>query len=67
MLAIGTKLYGYCGGWFGRDAYDTKRIEAVGVDWVVARAWGGPGVFFASGKLVHEALSVFTVEPKDGD
>ena len=39
MLRIGTLLYGYCGGYFG-DSYDTKRIEAIGTDWVVARELG---------------------------
>ena len=38
-LQIGQILYGFCGGHFGRDfaAYHDKRIEAVGVDWVVVR------------------------------
>jgi hypothetical protein len=34
---IGMLLFGYCDGYFGRDSYDTKRIEAFGVDWIVAR------------------------------
>ena len=37
MIAIGTKLYGFCGGIFGRDSYSEKRVEAFGVDWVVIR------------------------------
>ena len=37
MIRVGTKLYGYCGGYFGRDSYDDKRVEAIGVDWVVCR------------------------------
>ncbi len=41
-LAVGTLLYGYCGGLFGRDSYDTKRVEAIGVDWVVVRTVEGP-------------------------
>ncbi len=36
-IRVGTLLYGYCGGWFGRDSYETKRVEALGADWVVAR------------------------------
>ena len=34
---VGTVLYGYCNGYFGRDSYADKRIEAVGTDWIVAR------------------------------
>ncbi len=37
MVGIGTVLYGFCNGFFGRDSYDDKRIEAIGADWVVAR------------------------------
>lgn len=38
MLRVGDKLYGFCGGAFGRDSHDDKRVEAIGSDWVVARA-----------------------------
>ena len=38
MIGVGTILYGYCDGFFGRDSYSNKRIEAVGADWVVARS-----------------------------
>lgn len=41
MIAVGKLLYGYCNGFFGRDSYDTKRIEAFGVDWMVVRENGG--------------------------
>ena len=34
---IGTELYGSCNGFFGRDSYRPKRIEALGADWVVVR------------------------------
>jgi len=34
---IGKVLKGYCDGWFGRDGYGDKTIEAVGSDWVVVR------------------------------
>lgn len=34
---IGMMIYGFCNGYFGRDSYDDKRIEAIGVDWIVAR------------------------------
>ena len=36
-LEVGDQLLGFCGGWFGRDSYHDKIIEALGPDWVVAR------------------------------
>lgn len=36
-IYVGTVLYGFCGGEFGRDGYADKRVEAIGTDWVVAR------------------------------
>jgi hypothetical protein len=40
MSNIGRKIYGYCSGYFGRDSYADKVIEAEGVDWIVARPNG---------------------------
>jgi len=40
-VVVGTKLYGYCDGYFGTDSYGDKRVEAIGADWVVARELGG--------------------------
>jgi len=37
-MNVGRIIYGYCNGFFGRDSYNNKRIEAEGIDWVVARA-----------------------------
>ncbi len=37
MLAIGMILHGYCNGYFGRDSFFNKRVEAFGADWIVAR------------------------------
>lgn len=42
MLPVGTMLFGYCDGYFGRDSYTDKEVEAVGVDWVVVRTDWGP-------------------------
>lgn len=61
-VRVGTVLYGFCGGAFGRDSYRTKRVEAVGVDWVVARAIGrvdaGPEFArFASPDEMREELA----------
>lgn len=44
-LRVGDLLYGFCGGYFGRDSYDVKRVEAIGADWVVARGEDGQPVF----------------------
>lgn len=54
--AVGTVLHGFCYGAFGRDSYDEKRVEAVGVDWVVARNSEGRPVM-ASGADVHDQLA----------
>lgn len=37
MIYVGTILDGYCNGYFGRDSYGEKKIEAVGADWIVVR------------------------------
>lgn len=43
MLFIGSELFGYLGGTFGRDCpHGSKRVEAVGADWLVLRTEGGP-------------------------
>lgn len=65
-LQIGQMLYGYCGGIFGRDSYEDKRVEAVGIDWVVVREDDGiPN--FASGFTDLEYLQrdECIKEPKD--
>ncbi len=36
-LRVGDVLYGFCAGYFGRDSYEDKRVEAIGADWVVVR------------------------------
>lgn len=36
-ILIGSVLYGYCGGVFGRDSYENKRVEAFGADWIICR------------------------------
>lgn len=35
-IKAGDKLYGFCGGAFGRDSYNTKTVIAVGETWVLA-------------------------------
>lgn len=63
QLLVGTILYGYCGGYFGRDSYEDKRVEAVGVDWVVTRNADGY-VEFAYGETIHTLLAEYTT-PED--
>lgn len=68
-LMVGDLLYGYCRGEFGKEAYDTKRVEAVGADWVVARETrevgmdpdegDGASPIFAYGEHIHELLWLF--------
>ena len=61
-LNVGDTLYGFCGGYFGRDSYSDKRVEAIGKDWVVARDDNGR-VQFASGDPKH--LVQFKTETDD--
>ena len=42
MSNVGRQLHGYCDGYFGRDSYGDKIIEAEGYDWIVAREYGEP-------------------------
>jgi hypothetical protein len=65
QLQVGQTLYGFCGGYFGRDSYHDKRVEAVGADWVVVRRAdfnreNGDYVEFAQGQNIHETLSEYT-------
>lgn len=39
----GDILHGFCGGSFGRDSYACRRVEAVGLDWIVTRSGLGDG------------------------
>jgi hypothetical protein len=41
-LRVGDVLDGFCDGWFGRDSYGKKYVEAIGADWVVCRENGRP-------------------------
>ena len=34
---LGVRIFGFCNGYFGRDSYEDKVIEAIGHDWLVAR------------------------------
>lgn len=57
-IRVGTVLYGFCHGAFGRDSYADKRVEAIGADWVVARATNGSvQVFYGTA----EELAGYTI------
>lgn len=49
MLRVGQIIYGYCGGLWGNEGlvHQERRVEAIGVDWVVVRDDGGTPDFFA--------------------
>lgn len=64
MILVGTLIYGYCGGEFGRDSYETKRVEAVGADWIVCRDRDGV-IHFASGETIIADLERYTTKPND--
>jgi hypothetical protein len=68
-LAVGDVLHGFCGGYFGRDHYECCAVEAVGVDWVVARELDGTALSFASGREDLAQLRQYrapTTKPADG-
>ncbi len=54
-IEVGDTILGYAGGFFGRDSHDTRHVEAVGSDWVIAREERGT-VVLASGEDIHEQL-----------
>ena len=68
-MNIGKLIYGYCNGYFGRDSYDTKRIEAEGWDWIVARELDENSrpefAQFNSEKEKQERINEWSVKPKD--
>jgi hypothetical protein len=34
---VGDAIHGFAGGYFGRDSYECRLVEAVGKDWIVTR------------------------------
>lgn len=66
-VGVGTKLYGFCNGYFGRDSYEDKRIIAMGEwngsNWIVA-ATDDNKVLFAEG-FDQKLLEEWTVEDTD--
>ena len=63
MLYVGQMLYGYCGGYFSPHIPSDKRIEAIGLDWIVARSIDDAIfgiVVFAQADNIHEILKEYT-------
>ena len=44
-LWVGDVIHGFAGGVFGRDSYTCRRIEAIGIDWIVTRNKNGVAEF----------------------
>ena len=75
-LWVGQILKGFCNGYFGRDSYGEKRIEAVGPDWIVVRDYeysfrdnenGTPNLArFDSHEQMHELVADWFEETKNG-
>jgi hypothetical protein len=66
-LRVGDILHGFCGGMFGRDSYEDKRVEAIGADWVVTRRadeFSTPALEFCAGD--PERLRRYR-QPEDSD
>lgn len=57
-IKVGSIIPGYCNGYFGRDSYETKRVEAMGADWIVCRDDDGH-IHFASGLNIIRALEEY--------
>lgn len=63
-LRVGVVLYGFCGGYFGRDSYADKRVEAIGADWVIVRNLDDNRPEFA--ELAPETLTQYQTEEPNG-
>lgn len=61
-LAVGDKIHGYCGGYFGRDHYDCGTVEAVSHDWMVARSAKNGSAFSATGEGILTELAEYAGE-----
>ena len=66
IFAVGDEIHGFCGGYFGRDDYDCKRVEHIGYDYIVWRYLRG-GVTISSAKSheeIYQRLSKY-MEPDE--
>jgi len=60
-LRPGDMLHGFQSGYFGRDSYGCRQVEATGPDWAVTRKSGG----FSGGDTIElvSGQALFHVEP----
>lgn len=60
-FSVGQVIHGYAGGYFGGDSYYCRRVESVGLDWVVTRTveppLHGTGIEFVAGFSDLEGLA----------
>lgn len=66
-VQVGDTLYGFCGGAFGRDSYEDKRVEAVGKDWIVCRDNQGQVHFADLSEWTIDQLAEYTKPQEDED
>jgi len=67
---VGTKIYGYCNGYFGRDDYDDKIIILEGRRWIVCAYLDSDNdwitcVNFDSEEEKEERIKQWSVKPED--
>jgi len=65
---VGTTIYGFCNGYFGRDSYDDKVIIASGENWIVGKTQYGYVEFasFDDGEEMEELIASWSVR-EDND
>lgn len=63
---VGIKIYGFCGGAFGRDSYDDKIIIASGENWIVAKNEKGQNEFasFDDIEYMEEEIKEWSIKPE---
>ena len=65
---VGTRIYGYCNGYFGRDDYDDKFIVLEGPTWIVCGYVERDAVAcvnFKSEEEKNELLADWSKKPTD--
>lgn len=61
MIFVGQIIYGYYNGYFDIDYPEAKRIEAFGIDWIVARGIERGKPSFATFDTPEEMLQCVSV------
>lgn len=67
IFRVGDVLYGYCEGYFGRDSYDEKTVEAVGHDWMIVRENKHPVALLEVPDGIEAMAIQWQMEPTEGD